>query len=145
MLKDNINKMIMDAVKAKESVKASVYRLIKNEFLKYTTAKNAKPLDEVAEISILQKMVKQREESIESYKKANRLDLIEDEVAEMDVLMELLPSIPTEEEIISYVNYWYKDGIDKKEMGKVIKELKEKFVGADGKVLADIVKSKIKI
>lgn len=145
MLKDNINKMIMDAVKAKEPVKAAVYRLIKNEFLKYTTAKNAKPLDEVAEISILQKMVKQREESIESYKKANRLDLIEDEVAEMDVLMELLPSIPTEEEIISYVNYWYEDGIDKKEMGKVIKELKEKFVGADGKMLADMVKSKIKM
>lgn len=144
MLKDNINKMIMDAVKAKEPVKASVYRLIKNEFLKYTTAKNAKPLDEAAEISILQKMVKQREESIESYKKANRLDLIEDEVAEMDVLMELMPSVPTEEEIMSYVNYWYDDGIDKKEMGKVIKELKEKFVGADGKVLADIVKSKIK-
>ena len=145
MLKDNINKMIMDAVKAKESVKASVYRLIKNEFLKYTTAKNAKPLDEAAEISILQKMVKQREESIESYKKANRLDLIEGEVAEMNVLMELLPSTPTEEEIISYVNHWHEDGIDKKEMGKVIKELKEKFVGADGKMLADIVKSKIKI
>lgn len=143
MLKDNINKMIMDAVKAKEPVKASVYRLIKNEFLKYATAKNAKPLDEVAEINILQKMVKQREESIESYKKANRVDLIEDEVAEMDVLLELLPSIPTEEEIVSYVNHWYENGVNKKEMGKVIKELKEKFIGADGKMIADIVKERL--
>lgn len=145
MIRENIDKMIMEAVKAKESVKASVYRLIKNEFLKFTTAKNAKPLDEAAEISILQKMVKQREESIESYKKANRLDLIESEVAEMDVLMDLLPSMPTEEEILAYVNHWYENGIDKKEMGKVIKELKEKFVGADGKMLSDIVKSKIKM
>lgn len=145
MIRENIDKMIMEAVKSKDSVNASVYRLIKNEFLKFTTAKNAKPLDEAAEIGILQKMVKQREESIESYKKANRLDLIEDEVAEMDVLMELLPSMPTEEEILTYVNHWYEDGIDKKEMGKVIKELKEKFVSADGKMLSDIVKSKIKI
>lgn len=143
MIKDNIDKMIMEAVKTKESVKASVYRLIKNEFLKYTTAKNAKPLDEATEISILQKMVKQREESIEAYKKAGREDLIVAEIAEMNVIKELLPEVPTQEDVVNYVEYWYKTGIEKKDMGKVIKELKEKFVGVDGKMLADVVKSKL--
>ena len=143
MIKENIDKMIMEAVKAKESVKASVYRLIKNEFLKYSTAKNAKPLDEAAEIGILQKMVKQREESIEAYKKAGREDLIVAEIAEMKVIQELLPEVPTREDVINYVEYWYSNGIEKKDMGKVIKELKDKFVGVDGKMIADIVKEKL--
>lgn len=143
MIKDNIDKMIMEAVKTKESVKASVYRLIKNEFLKYTTAKNAKPLDDATEITILQKMVKQREESIDAYKKGGREDLIVAELAEMNVIKELLPEVPTKEDVVNYVNYWYKDGIEKKQMGIVIKELKEKFVGVDGKMIADIVKEKL--
>ena len=143
MIKDSIDKMIMEAVKTKESVKASVYRLIKNEFLKYTTAKNAKPLDDATEITILQKMVKQREESIEAYKKGGREDLIVAELAEMKVIQELLPEVPTKEDVVNYVNYWYPDGIEKKAMGATIKELKEKFVGVDGKMVADIVKEKL--
>lgn len=143
MLKDSIDKMIMEAVKTKESVKASVYRLIKNEFLRYTTAKNAKPLDDATEITILQKMVKQREESIEAYKKGGREDLIVAELAEMKVIQELLPEVPTKEDVVNYVNYLYPDGIEKKAMGATIKELKEKFVGVDGKMVADIVKEKL--
>ena len=140
MIKDNIDKMIMEAVKTKESVKASVYRLIKNEFLKYSTAKNAKPLDEATEISILQKMVKQREESIEAYKKAGREDLIVAEIAEMNVIKELLPKVASKEDVNLYLDFWYGKGIEKKDMGKVIKEVKEKFVGVDGKMVSDCVK-----
>lgn len=143
MLKDNIDKMIMDAVKAKEQVKASVYRLIKNEFLKYTTAKNAKPLDEAAEISILQKMVKQREEAVYYCKVANRPDLLEDELSELEVLLTLLPEIPSEEDMIKYLDDYYPNGIEKKAMGLVIKELKAKFMGVDGKMIADIVKERL--
>jgi uncharacterized protein YqeY len=135
--------MIMEAVKTKESVKASVYRLIKNEFLKHATAKNAKPLDDATEITILQKMVKQREESIEAYKKGGREDLIVAELAEINVIKELLPEVPTKEDVVNYVNYWYPDGIEKKAMGATIKELKEKFVGVDGKMVADVVKEKL--
>lgn len=143
MLKDNIDKMIMDAVKAKEPVKASVYRLIKNEFLKYTTAKNAKPLDEVAEISILQKMVKQREEAVYYCKVANRPDLLEDELSELEVLLTLLLEIPSEEDIIKYLDDYYPNGIEKKAIGLVIKELKAKFMGVNGKMIADIVKERL--
>lgn len=143
MLKDNIDKMIMDAVKAKEPVKASVYRLIKNEFLKYTTAKNAKPLDEVAEISILQKMVKQREEAVYYCKVANRPDLLEDELSELEVLLTLLPEIPSEADVIKYLNDSYPHGIEKKAIGLVIKELKAKFMGVDGKMIADIIKERL--
>jgi hypothetical protein len=59
------------------------------------------------------------------------------------VIKELLPEVPTKEDVINYVNYWYPDGIEKKAMGATIKELKEKFVGVDGKMVADVVKEKL--
>ena len=130
----------MSAMKDKENDKAAVYRLIKNEFLKFSTAKNAKPLDDAAEITILQKMVKQREESIADYTRANRMDLVESEQKEVDILKELLPETPTKADVMVYLGSWYADGIEQKEMGKVIKEVKEKFIGVDGKMVAESVK-----
>ena len=102
MISEKITGMIMEATKNKETVRASVYKLIKNEFLKFKTAKNAKPLDEAAEIGILLKMVKQREESISQYKAGNRLDLANAEQAEIDIIKEMLPKIPTKEDVQEY-------------------------------------------
>ena len=141
MLNENINSMIMTAMKGGEKDKANVYRLIKNEFLKFSTAKNAGELNDAAEITILQKMVKQREESIANYKAGNRMDLVENEQKEIDIINELLPAVPTKEDIEAYVSYWYPNGIEKKSMGLVIKEIKEKHIGVDGKMVADIVKN----
>lgn len=143
MIINSIDLLIAEAIHNKQKFEAGMYRLVKNEFLRFLTAKDAKPFDEVAQINIIQKMIKQREESIEAFKKANREDLIASEKAEMEFLQNLLPELPTKEDIVNYVDYWYVYGIEKKDMGKVIKELKEKFVGCDGKMIADIVKSKI--
>lgn len=143
MLNEKINTMIMSAMKDKENDKANVYRLIKNEFLKFTTAKNAKPLDDAAEITILQKMVKQREESIADYTKANRMDLVKNEQKEVDILKELLPTAPTYEDLRAYIFQWYPDGIEKKDMGKVIKELKDWRPGVDGKMASDVVRENL--
>lgn len=144
MLNEKIDQLIMEAIKEKDSVASATYRMIKNEFLKYKTAKNAKPLDDAAEIAIMQKMVKQREESIEDFKKANRQDLIVQEIAQINIIKKFLPKVATSEEIETYVKNTYPEGIEQKEMGKVIKEVKDKFIGADGKMIADIVKSNIK-
>lgn len=141
MISENINTMIMSAMKAGEKEKANVYRLIKNEFLKYNTSKNAKPLDESTEISILQKMVKQREDSINEYHKVGRQDLVDSEKVELTIIQELLPPIPTEDDIQKYLNNNYPNGIEQKQMGIVIKEVKEKLIGADGKMVSDLVKN----
>ena len=143
MLNENINSMIMSAMKAGERDKANVYRLIKNEFLKFSTSKNAGVLNESTEITILQKMVKQRDESIANYKVANRMDLVENEQNEIDIIKELLPAIPTQEDIENFLNEKYPNGVEKKSMGMVIKDVKENLVGVDGKMVADIVKSKL--
>jgi uncharacterized protein YqeY len=89
-------------------------------------------------------MVKQREDSIKCYTDAGRFDLVDEEKQEMDIIKTLLPKTPSEEDVKAYISYWYPDGIDKKEMGTVIKTAKNELIGVDGKLLADIVKSFIK-
>ena len=143
MLNEKINEMIKTSMLSGNKVESEVYKLIKNEFLKFKTAKNAKPLDEAAEISILQKMVKQREESVKAYTDGNRPELAAAEQSEIDVISKLLPVTPTKEDVEAYVSYWYHDGIEKKSMGIVIKEIKDKFIGVDGKLVADIVKNNL--
>ena len=143
MINENINKMIMTALKDKDNNRANVYRLIKSEFLKFTTAKNAKPLDESAEISILQKMVKQREDANMDFIKANRMDLVDANYMEINIIEELLPIAPSEKDIINYINNKYPEGIEKKNMGITIKEIKANFIGADGKLIADLVKNNL--
>lgn len=141
MLNENINSMIMTAMKSGEKDKANVYRLIKNEFLKFSTAKNTGELNEAAEITILQKMVKQREESIVNYKAGNRMDLVENEQKEIDIINELLPAVPTEDDIKNYLAANYPNGVEKKSMGLVIKAIKEALIGADGKMVSELVKN----
>lgn len=143
MLNEKINEMIKTSMLSGNKVESEVYKLIKNEFLKFKTAKNAKPLDEAAEIAILQKMVKQREESVKAYNDGNRPELAAAEQSEIDVISKLLPATPTKEDVEAYVAYWYHDGIEKKSMGLVIKEIKDKFIGVDGKLVADIVKNNL--
>ena len=140
---DKYTKMIMSAMKAGEKDKANVYRLIKNEFLKFLTAKNAGELNEGTEITLLQKMVKQREESIANYKTGNRMDLVENEQKEIDIINELLPAVPTEDDVKNYLATNYPNGVEKKSMGIVIKAIKEALVGVDGKMVADIVKNNL--
>lgn len=143
MINEKITEMIMTATKNRETDKAAVYKLIKNEFLKYKTAKNAKPLDESTEIALLQKMVKQREDSIISFKEGNRLDLVENEEKEIKIISELLPAVPTIEDVTNWILANYPEGIAKDKMGFVIKEMKIALPGVDGKMCADFVKKSL--
>jgi len=145
MIEQNLNKMIMSAMKSGDKVKAGTYKLIKAKFLEFKTAKNAKPLDEQAEITIIQKMVKEREDDLKLFKQAGRLD---SEVAkqtelEIPVLKDLLPQIPSEDDVEKYLTANYPNGINKADMGKVIKEVKANLLGVPGNIVANLVKSKL--
>lgn len=151
MYRDELNQMILasskefvnetnEEKKALLKTKVAVYRLIKAEYLKYKTAKNATPLDDAAEVNILRKMAKQREESINEYAKAGRQDLVESETKELNVLKEMLPAEVTAEQIEETFQTLLA-GIEpiKKNMGVFIKKIKEKYPTADGKLVASIV------
>lgn len=144
MLNEQIDNLIKEATFAKQTDKVAVLRLIKAEFLKFKTAKNAKPLDEVAEITILNKMVKDRNESAMLYMTSNRNDLATQELNEVKIISEFLPKPVTEEELTNAVNKVILT-IEpiKKNMGLIIKEVKAKYPQADGKILAKLVQGVI--
>lgn len=138
-----MKKKIKEALKAGDKSSCETYRLIKAKILEFKTKKNASVYDEAEEINLLRKMLKEREESIAIYKSNDRLDLAEKEEAEYKVIEKLLPEQPKESDVISYIDSHYQNGIEKKAMGSVIKEVKAALVGVDGGMVANIVKSKL--
>ena len=139
----DVNNLIMSAMKAHDKVASETYKLLKAKILEFKTAKNAREYNDSEEITLINKMISDRINSAEIYLQNNRKDLADAEYAQVKVLQELLPTLPTKEDIESYLNEHYVNGIEKKQMGLVIKEVKEALIGADGKLVADCVKSKL--
>ena len=140
----DINAKIMEAMKAKDKVASETYKLLKAKILEFKTAKNAKEYDEAAEINLIRKMIEERKNSAQIYFDNNRPELAEGELGQIQVLDKLLPALPSKEDIEAYIRTTYPDGVEKKDMGSVIKEVKGKFIGADGKIVADAVKQVLK-
>ncbi len=153
----NINECIAKAMKSKNQVELRAYKNLKAEIQILQTAKNAKPYDESAELGLISKMCKKLEDSISSFIEADREDLASEYRDELEVLKKLLPE-PIEASDIEYILYNWADEknfmdysgkdlpkitIPKKEMGNAIKHLKSKFLGADGKMISEIVKKYI--
>lgn len=135
-----IDEIITTALKNNDQPTLRIARLLKAEIMKYKTAKNSKPYDDVVEIQLITKMCKQREDSILQYKQGNREDLVEKELEELNWLSQLLPESVSESEIKNYIESEF-ETITKKNMGIIIKALKDKFPTTDGKILSDLVKS----
>lgn len=133
---------LKDAMKSKDSFRLGVLRLIKTE------AKNKEidlmhALTEQDFIAVLSRMANQRKDSIEQYLKANREDLANNEKAELGLISEYLPKALSETELKDLIQAALKatNATGPKDMGAVMKELKEKTAGrVDGKVLAETVK-----
>ena len=131
-LKDTIETEYKNALKSKDKIKISTYRLIlssiKDLDILNRSGPNKKDTDDEDIKRLLKKMMKQRTESIDIYKKNNRSDLLEIEQNEFNILSSFLPKQLNEEEtkkiceeIIS------KLGANSiKDMGKVMGELKKK-------------------
>lgn len=136
----DIDSLIKESMLSKNEKRTAVLRLIKAKFMEFKTAKNAKPLDNAAEISILNKMVKDREESARLYSDGGRDSLAQAELEEAEIIREFLPKPVTEEELKHNISIICAD-IEpiKKNMGLIIKEVKRRFPQADGKVVSQLV------
>ena len=139
----DINAKIMEAMKSKNNVASETFKLIKAKIIEFKTQKNAPEYNEKTEIKLLQKMVKEREESAKIYKNAGRAELADAELAQVAVINELLPKVASQEDVENYLNKKYPNGIEKKSMGIVIKEVKTEFIGVDGGMVANLVKTKL--
>ena len=140
MIQDQIDELIKSAMKNSQSSALRVYRAVKTAFMEYRTAKNAKPLDEAAEINIIRKMISAREDAIQQFKDAGRTELAEAEAEEITYLKPMLPPEVSEDDVRTYAESIITEK-GMQNMGRYIKALKEKFPTADGKLIATIVKS----
>ncbi len=143
-LLEQINADIKTAMKAKEKDKLQAIRAAKTAFTLEMTKTGASELDDAVALKIIQKLVKQRNDSATTYKEGGREDLAEKELFEMEVLKAYLPKQMSDEELTVAV----KDIIattgatGMKEMGKVMGIASKQLSGkADGKAIADKVKS----
>ena len=118
------------------------YRLVKAKEIEVKTAKNAKPMDNAAQVNMLRKMVKEREDTAKTYTDAGRSELAEKELREAAIIRELLPAEVSEETIEAYVAKEFPE-ITKKEMGFRIKCVKDAFPTADGAVIAKVIRNHI--
>ena len=130
-LKETIETEYKNALKAKDKTKISTYRLIlssiKDLDITNRSGPNKKETDDEDIKKLLKKMVKQRAESIDIYKKNNRKDLLEVEQSEHDILTGFLPKQLSEEETKKIcIDTITKLGASSvKDMGKVMGELKK--------------------
>ena len=130
-LRDKIETDYKNALKSKDKNKISTYRLIlsgiKDLDINNRSGPDKKETDENDIKKLLKKMIKQRSESIEVYKKSNRNDLLEIEEGEVNVLSEYLPKQLGEDETRKLCSEFIeKTGASSiKDMGKVMGELKK--------------------
>ena len=140
----DINKLIMESMKSGNKVASETYKLLKAKILEFKTAKNAKEYTGAEEINLIKKMIEERKNTAEIYTQNNRPELAKVELDQAEVLEALMPEVPTEKDVTEYLEQYYPQGVEKKSMGLVIKEVKEALIGVDGKLVADCVKSILK-
>jgi uncharacterized protein YqeY len=146
-LEANITQKMKEAMKAKNKPKLEAIRAIKNAILQEKTKAGAgDSIDEATELKMLQKLVKQRDDSAEIYQKENRQELAEQEEFEAGIIREFLPEQMSEADITVKIEQIIADtGAESmKDMGKVMGMANKAMAGrADGKLIADIVKAKL--
>lgn len=142
-MENKIQKDLLNAMKAKDTVRVDTLRLIKAAIQNEKTNGSYHELTDADVIKLIQKLSKQHQESIEMYESAGRTDLVEKETAEKVILDEYLPKMMSNEELKSAIDEIVKEvnASNMKDMGKVMKELSNKYSGQyDGKTASMIIK-----
>jgi hypothetical protein len=145
-LLDRIQIDMVAAMRAKEEARLSAIRMIKTALKKHEID-SMKPLDEAAEVQILNSLIKQRRDSIDMFRKGNRPELAEKEEAELKLIESYMPAGASEEEIDqAIVAALSETGVTSaKQMGVVMKATQAKLAGkrVDGKALSEKVRGKL--
>jgi len=140
-LVDDINRDFLEAYKAKDETKSSVLRMLKGN-LQSAQKEKGSALSEDETLKIVQKEVKQRNESIFDFKKGDRADLAEKEEGEISILEIYLPEQMSEEEIKKIVEDAIAEvgATTKADIGKVMSAVMPKIAGrADGGAISKVV------
>ena len=133
MLRDDINNALKEAMKAKDERKISTLRLVNSTFKNadIEARTTGKPLSDSDLLPVLQKMIKQRQESKDLYEKGGRPELAQQEADEIAIISAYLPKQMSEAEMSIAIEGAIAEtgAASMKDMGKVVGALKAKYAG----------------
>lgn len=144
-LKEKFTVDLKESLKAKDEIRVSTIRFLMSAIHNIEIEKGKELTDEDI-VTIIQKQVKQRKESIEGFEKGNRLDLVGKEKQEMGILQEYLPEQISSSELEKIVDKAIKDTSSSSivDMGKVMGALSNQLRGkADLGMVSKLVKEKL--
>jgi uncharacterized protein YqeY len=142
-MKRTIHDAMKDAMRAKDKARLGAIRLMQAEFKRIEVDERI-DIDDARILAVLDKMVKQRRDSISQYESAGRQELADVEIAEIVVIQDFLPTALSQEEIVSMVQA----AIDQTgassmaDMGKVMSIIKPQIQGrADAGAVSGLIKA----
>lgn len=142
-IKDQINQDLKEAMKAKDAKKRDALRLLTSAF-KQIEVDERKELTDDDVIKIIQTQIKRRNESATQYKNADRADLMQIELDEIEYYSVYLPAQLSDDELKTEITKIIKNtgASSMKDMGKVMGNASKELAGkADGKRISDCVKT----
>ena len=142
---DDLQKEILEAMKAKDTLKLNVLKMVKGA-IQLEKINNGRELNDELFIDVVVKQIKERNESIEEFKKGNRQDLVAKTQAEIDILNTYLPEQLSEEEVDKIIDEIFDlvKPTSQKDMGAIMKEATAKLKGkADMKMVSTKIKDKL--
>ena len=144
-IKQTISEDMKTLMRAKDTARLGAVRLLQASIKQKEVDERIELTDDQV-LSVIQKMLKQRKDSIEAYQKANRQDLIDQEQLEIDVLTKYMPEPLSDSEVSKIIDDVIAEvnATDMKDMGKVVGILKSQISGrADMGQVSKIVREKL--
>ena len=144
-IKQTISEDMKTLMRAKDTARLGAVRLLQASIKQKEVDERIELTDDQV-LSVIQKMLKQRKDSIEAYQKANRQDLIDQEQLEIDVLTKYMPEPLSDDEVSKIIDDVIAEvnATDMKDMGKVVGILKSQISGrADMGQVSKIVREKL--
>jgi hypothetical protein len=145
-LNEQINNDLKGAMKSGDKTRLDTLRLLRAHFIELSKRGEGQSITPEEELSVLMTAIKKRKEAIDIYEKGGRLDLVQQERAELEIISAYLPKQLSPDEAAATIDRLIREtgASTPKDFGKVMplamKELKGKF---DGKLVQEMVKTKL--
>ncbi len=144
-LEERLVDEMKQAMKANDKLRLSTIRMIRTG-IKNKEIEQRKKLDDDVILKVIQGMVRKGEESIEQFKLGGRMDLVEKETKEIEILKSYLPKPLSQEEILRIIDQTIEEthALSLKDLGKVMKSVMPKLGGkAEGGLINQLVKERL--
>jgi len=144
-LEERLVDEMKQAMKTNDKLRLSTIRMIRTA-IKNKEIEQRKKLDDDIILKVIQGMVRRGEESIEQFKLGGRMDLVEKETKEAEILKSYLPKPLSQEEILKIIDQTIEEthALSLKDLGKVMKSVMPKLGGkAEGALINQLVKERL--